>query len=79
MTIAIGVLVIIYTFQGDKTWPKTTANVRDYVGYVDHFFSYFTFCPTKWHLAMLCIRGKRQDEYRQFSIDPEEKYTIWAG
>jgi hypothetical protein len=29
---------------------------------------------------MLCIlRGKRQDEYRQFSIDPEEKYTIWSG
>jgi Na+/proline symporter len=40
MTIAIGVLVIIYTFQGDKSGKRDpkTANVRDYVGYVDHFF-----------------------------------------
>jgi uncharacterized sodium:solute symporter family permease YidK len=29
---------------------------------------------------MLCILlGQRQDEYCQFSIDPEEKYTIWSG
>jgi hypothetical protein len=48
MTIAIGVLVIIYTFQGDKSGKRDpkTANVRDYVGMLITFFSYFTF-PTK--------------------------------
>jgi hypothetical protein len=48
MTIAIGVLVIIYTFQGDKKGKRDPKNskIRDYV--VDHFFfSYFTFCPMK--------------------------------
>jgi hypothetical protein len=55
---------------------QKTANVRDYVGYVDHFFLILHFLPNEMTLAMLCIlRGKRQDEYRQF-FHPEEKYTI---
>jgi hypothetical protein len=55
---------------------QKTANVRDYVGYVDHFFLILHFLPNEMTLAMLCILlGKRQDEYRQF-FHPEEKYTI---
>jgi uncharacterized sodium:solute symporter family permease YidK len=55
MTIAIGVLVIIYTFQGDKSGKRTKNSKCSWLWYVDHFFFILTFCPMKWHLAMLCI------------------------
>jgi hypothetical protein len=49
---------------------KTTN--RDYVGMLITFFFLYIFYPMMMTLAMLCILGKRQDEFVNFSIDPEE-------
>jgi uncharacterized sodium:solute symporter family permease YidK len=60
---------------------QKTANVRDYVGYVDHFFLILHFLPNEMTFSNALHIAGANDKMNivNFSIDPEEKYTIWSG
>jgi hypothetical protein len=56
---------------------QKTANVRDY-GYVDHFFLILHFLPNEMTFSNALHIAGANDKMNivNFSIDPEEKYTI---
>jgi hypothetical protein len=82
MTIAIGFWLSSIPFRGTKAVNVTqkTANVRDY-GYVDHFFLILHFLPNEMTFSNALHIAGANDKMNivNFSIDPEEKYTIWSG
>jgi SSS family solute:Na+ symporter len=84
MTIAIGVLVIIYTFSGGTKAVNVTQKQQMFVimsGMLITFFLILHFLPNEMTFSNALHIAGANDKMNivNFSIDPEEKYTIWSG
>jgi SSS family solute:Na+ symporter len=84
MTIAIGVLVIIYTFSGGTKAVNVTQKQQMFVimsGMLITFFLILHFLPNEMTFSNALHIAGANDKMSivNFSIDPEEKYTIWSG
>jgi SSS family solute:Na+ symporter len=84
MTIAIGVLVIIYTFSGGTKAVNVTQKQQMFVimsGMLITFFLILRFLPNEmtFNNALHIAGANDKMNIVNFSIDPEEKYTIWSG
>lgn len=84
MNIIIGVLVIIYTFSGGTKAVNVTQKQQMFVimsGMLITFFLILRFLPNEMTFSNAMHIAGANDKMNivNFSIDPEEKYTIWSG
>jgi SSS family solute:Na+ symporter len=84
MTIAIGVLVIIYTFSGGTKAVNVTQKQQMFVimsGMLITFFLILHFLPNEMTFSNALHIAGANDKMNivSFSADPEEKYTFWSG
>lgn len=84
MNIIIGVLVIIYTFSGGTKAVNVTQKQQMFVimsGMLITFFLILHFLPNEMTFSNALHIAGANDKMNivNFSIDPEEKYTIWSG
>jgi SSS family solute:Na+ symporter len=84
MTIAIGVLVIIYTFSGGTKAVNVTQKQQMFVimsGMLITFFLILHFLPNEMTFSNALHIAGANDKMNivNFSVDPEEKYTFWSG
>ncbi|EIA07399.1 sodium:solute symporter family transporter [Flavobacterium frigoris] len=84
MNIIIGMLVIIYTFSGGTKAVNVTQKQQMFVimsGMLITFFLILHFLPNEMTFSNALHIAGANDKMNivNFSIDPEEKYTIWSG
>ena len=84
MNIAIGVLVIFYTFSGGTKAVNVTQKQQMFVimsGMLITFFLILHFLPNDMTFSNALHIGGANDKMNivNFSTDPEEKYTFWSG
>ena len=84
MNIAIGVLVIIYTFSGGTKAVNVTQKQQMFVIMLGMFITFFLilyFLPNDMTFANALHIAGANDKMNivSFSFDPQEKYTFWSG
>ena len=84
MNIVIGVLVIIYTFSGGTKAVNVTQKQQMFVimsGMIITFFLILYYLPNDmtFNNALHIAGANNKMEILDFSIDFEEKYTVWSG
>ncbi|MBC5838387.1 sodium:solute symporter [Flavobacterium muglaense] len=84
MTIAIGALVIIYTYSGGTKAVNVTQKQQMFVimsGMFITFFLILHFLPNEMTFSNALHIAGANDKMNivNFSTDPEEKYTFWSG
>ncbi|MEZ7515437.1 sodium:solute symporter [Flavobacterium frigidarium] len=84
MNIAIGVLVIVYTFSGGTKAVNVTQKQQMFVimsGMFITFFLILHFLPNDMTFSNALHIAGAKDKMKivNFSTDPEDKYTIWSG
>ena len=84
MNIAIGVLVIVYTFSGGTKAVNVTQKQQMFVimsGMFITFFLILHFLPNDMTFSNALHIAGANDKMKivNFSTDPEDKYTIWSG
>jgi Na+/proline symporter len=84
MNIAIGVLVIIYTFSGGTKAVNVTQKQQMFVimsGMFITFFLILNYLPNDMTFTSALHIAGANDKMNivNFSFDPQEKYTFWSG
>ncbi len=84
MNIAIGVLVIIYTFSGGTKAVNVTQKQQMFVimsGMLITFFLILNYLPNDMTFSSALHIAGANDKMNivDFSFNPEEKYTFWSG
>lgn len=84
MNIAIGVLVIIYTFSGGTKAVNITQKQQMFVIMLGMFITFFLilhYLPNDMTFTSALHIAGANDKMNivDFSFDPEEKYTFWSG